>query len=66
MGVSTMFSKVHQAPVTQEELLQSPHQERSYECKVCDKKFFYNPNYIEHKKENPEHTFSKKVWDDNL
>ena len=37
-----------------------------YKCKVCDKKFFHNPNYTEHKKEHPKHTFSKKVWDDNL
>ena len=37
-----------------------------YKCKVCDKKFFHNPNYTEHKKEHPKHTFSKKVWDDDL
>ena len=37
-----------------------------YECKVCKMKFFHNPNYTEHKKEHPKHTFSKKVWDDNL
>ena len=36
-----------------------------YECKVCKMKFFHNPNYTEHKKEHPEHTFSKKVWDDD-
>ena len=35
-----------------------------YECEVCNKKFFHNPNYTEHKKTHPEHSFSKKVWDD--
>ena len=38
----------------------------SYKCEVCNMKFFHNPHYTEHKKEHPKHTFSKKVWDDNL
>ena len=29
MGMSTVFSKVHQVPVMQGALLQSPHQERT-------------------------------------
>ena len=37
-----------------------------YKWKVCNKKFFHNPNYTKHKKEYPEHTFSKKAWDDDL
>ena len=37
-----------------------------YKCEVCDQMFFCNLNFTEHKKEHPEHTFSEKVWDDDL
>ena len=37
-----------------------------YKCEVCDKMFFHNPNYTEHKKTHPEHSFSKNVRDDGL
>ena len=36
-----------------------------YECEVCHKKFFHNPNYTEHKKTHPEQ-FLQKVWDDGF
>ena len=37
-----------------------------YQCEVCDMKFFHGPNYTAHKSLHPEHTFSKKVWNDDL
>ena len=56
-----MSKEIHEKAIAQRNTTIRIHEKKEpYECEVCHKKFFHNPNYTEHKKTHPEHSFSKK------